>query len=186
MLRRLVEYRSVSADYRIFSYITLGPKYFSDIKDLTLKITDRSYYPEILKLMDILEHNSNDSLLTEYTSCMINDYSGLKCPPYESWYTQRTVYGNVVSDLMKIYSKYGIYPNKELPDHVSTEMEFASFLYFVSQDDEADNFVSKHILNWVPRLASDITANARGNYTRIIGTLLAAFMESEKERIFGK
>jgi len=182
----LAEYRSVSADYRIFSFIMLGPKYLSDLRELETKITDRPYYPEVSRLMDILEKGNGDSLLTEYTSCLINDYSGLKCPPYESWYTQRTLYGNVVGELMKIYLKYGIYPSRELPDHVSTEMEFVSFLYFVSQDEEADNFVRKHILNWVPRLADDIRANARGEYTRVIGELLASFMKSEKERVSGK
>ncbi|MGC8661211.1 MAG: TorD/DmsD family molecular chaperone [Nitrososphaeria archaeon] len=179
----VTDYRSVSADYRLFSYILLGPRYSSDVKVLVADMAERPYYSEISELLGILEHNNEEKLLTEYTSCMVNDYRELKCPPYESWYTERTIYGRVTGKLMSIYSKYGVYPQKELPDHVSTEMEFVSFLYFVSQDDEANDFVSNHIISWVPRLAEDITANARGDYTTLIGRSLSKFMQSERERI---
>ncbi|MEM0097403.1 MAG: molecular chaperone TorD family protein [Conexivisphaerales archaeon] len=177
------DYRSVSADYRIFSYIMLGPKYSSDVKELAAQASSRPYGSEILQLSDILEHDDNEKLITEYTSCMVNDFRELKCPPYESWYTERTIYGRVVGNLMQLYSKYGIHPQKELPDHISTEMEFVSFLYFVQQVEEANNFVNKHIINWAPKLAMDIIANAKGNYTRLIGVSLTRFIEREKGRL---
>lgn len=183
VLQKVADYRSVSADYRLFSYILLGPRYSSDAKALAVDISERPYFPEISELLGILKHSDTEKLLTEYTSCMVNDYRELKCPPYESWYTERTIYGRVIGKLMPIYSKYGVYPQKELPDHASTEMEFVSFLYFVSQDEEANDFVSKHIISWVPKLAADMIANSKGDYTKLIGLATSKFMESEKERI---
>ena len=183
MQRKLADYKSVSADYRLFSFILLGPKYAGDAKELANHVTDRNYHDDIKGIIEILNNGDADRLLTEYTSCMVNDFAGIKCVPYESWYTERTVYGRVIGKLMPLYLKYGVKPQKELPDHVSTEMEFVSFLYFVSQDDEANDFVSNHIISWVPRLAEDIKANARGNYTRLIGEALSKFMQSEVERI---
>lgn len=179
-------YRYVSADYRVFSYILLGPRYKQSLKELLDYIKGRSYYGEIKKIYEMLEAKDMDKLLTEYTSCFVNDFKELKCPPYESWYIQKTIYGNVVGDLMANYLKYGLSVQKELPDHVSTEMEFASFLYFVSLDKEADEFVNVHILRWVPKLAKDIVENAKGEYTKLIGIALENFINSEKERILKK
>ncbi|MGC8558114.1 MAG: TorD/DmsD family molecular chaperone [Nitrososphaeria archaeon] len=179
----MADYRSVSADYRLFSFILLGPKYAPDVKELASYVTGRDYFDDLKGVIEILEKGDVDRLLTEYTSCMVNDFREIKCPPYESWYTERTVYGRVIGKLMPLYSRYGVNPQKELPDHVSTEMEFVSFLYFVSQDDEANDFVNKHIISWVPRLAEDIMTNARGDYTALIGRSLSKFMQSERERI---
>lgn len=179
----MIEYRTVSADYKLFSYLLLGPRYRQYLKELLDYIKDRPYYGEIKKICKILESQEMDKLLTEYTSCFVNDFRGLKCPPYESWYTERTIYGKVVEKLIATYLKYGLIVQKELPDHVSTEMEFASFLYFVSLNKEGDEFVKSHILRWVPKLAKDIIENAKGEYTRLIGIALEKFMESERERI---
>ncbi len=179
----MTEYRSVSADYRFFSYLLLGPRYRHNLNELLEYLEERSYYAEIKKISEMLESQDYDKLLTEYTSCMVNDFKELKCPPYESWYIQKTIYGNIVEKLMATYLKYGLNVQKELPDHVSTEMEFTSFLYFVSLDKEADEFVSEHILRWVPKLAKDIQENAKGEYTRLIGVALSKFMKSETERI---
>ncbi len=179
----MTEYRSVSADYRLFSYLLLGPRYKQNLKEFLDYVKDRQYYEEIKRIYEMLESQDIDKLLTEYTSCFVNDFRELKCPPYESWYAQKTIYGNVVEKLMANYLKYGLNVQKELPDHVSTEMEFASFLYFVSLDKEGDEFVSSHILRWVPKLAKDIVENAKGNYTKLIGIALEKFMDNERERI---
>ena len=96
---------------------------------------------------------------------------------------QKTIYGNVVEKLLVIYSKYCLNVQKELPDHVSTEMEFASFLYFVSLDNEGDKFVSNHILKWVPKLAEDILLNAKGKIYKAYRNSVKKFMNSKKERV---
>lgn len=178
----MTEYRSVSADYRFFSYLLLGPRYKKNLKELLTYIENRTYYKEIKRIIELLENQDTGKLLTEYTSCFVNDFRELKCPPYESWYMQRTIYGSIIEKLMANYFKYGLNVQKELPDHVSTEMEFVSFLYFVSLDKEADEFVNVHILKWVPKLAKDIIENAKGEYTKLIGMALEKFMENELER----
>ncbi|MDP8023292.1 MAG: TorD/DmsD family molecular chaperone [Nitrososphaeria archaeon] len=179
----MTEYRSVSADYRLFSYILLGPRYRDNLKEFLEYVKDRPYYEETKKIYEILVSQDMDKLLTEYTSCFVNDFRELKCPPYESWYIQKTIYGSVLEKLMASYLKYGLNVQKELPDHVSTEMEFTSFLYFVSLDKEGDEFVSSHILRWVPKLANDIKENFKGEYTKLIGIALEKFMINERNRI---
>lgn len=59
---------------------------------------------------------------------------GLRCPPYGSRYTvhQDLRLGQEIADVASLYALFGLQigcGEKELPDHVSVEWEFLSFLY---------------------------------------------------------
>jgi len=171
-------------DYKIFSYLMLGPRYREKIESLIGGLVERKYYDNIQKIISIISSGNFDSLSTEYTSCLINDYKHLKCPPYESWYREKTLYGKSTQEVLEYYTKYKIIPQKQVPDHISTEFEFVSFLFFINEENDANDFIKNHILNWVPQLAQDIINNAYGEYTRELGKALLAFVNEEKERIF--
>jgi len=84
--------KSLSTDFKIFSFLFLSPRYIKDVKGLMEEIKDKPYY-NILKQIIQLTETNYDKVATEFTSCFINDYKHVKCPPYESWYRERTVYG---------------------------------------------------------------------------------------------
>lgn len=170
-------------DYKVFTYLFLGPRYMDRIKALVGGLEDRDYYPYLQKILEVTEKENYDKIATEFTSCFINDFKHVKCPPYESWYVEKTVFGLSAQRVLEEYLKYGIIPKKQMPDHISTEMEFVSFLLYIHDEKNANTFILKHILNWVPRLADDIIRYSKGEYTRLIGETIKIFTESEKKRI---
>ncbi|MEW9492408.1 MAG: molecular chaperone TorD family protein [Candidatus Aramenus sulfurataquae] len=170
-------------DYKVFSYIMLGPRYNYQVEALMEGLSSRKYYDNVVKIYRIIKEGNLDSILTEYTSCFINDFKHLKCPPYESWYREKTVYGKPAQEVLEYYLKYGIIPERQIPDHISTELEFVSFLFFMNNESEANDFIKNHLLTWVPVFAQNIINNAYGEYTREIGKALLSFIDAEKERL---
>ena len=171
------------ADYRLFSYLMLGPRYNQKAEALLSEIKGRPYYGDVEKVVLMVRNGDYDKLATEYTSCFINDYPKLLCPPYESWYREGAIYGKSAMEVMELYNAFGLQARKELPDHIATEFEFVAFLYKAKQEDLANKFVLEHILTWVPLLAQDVIKYAKGEYTRALGYALMKFMEAEKARL---
>ncbi|MCG2894176.1 MAG: molecular chaperone TorD family protein [Sulfolobales archaeon] len=164
-------------EFKLFSYLFLGVRYNEKVKELLDKVKDRRYYENVKKITEMIDSGNKDQLATEFTRCFINDYKHLKCPPYESWYRERTIYGKVVAELYGIYSKYGIQPVKELPDHISTEMEFLAYVLYLGKEDEGRRFLVEHIFKWVPQFVNDIEKYHYGEYTKLLGNSLKLFLE---------
>jgi len=163
-------------DYKIFSLLFLSPRYNTKVKQLVEGIKDRPYY-EIVSQLLLLSEKEYDKISAEFTSCFINDYKHVKCPPYESWYREKTVFGTSAQQVIEKYSKYGIYPQKQLADHLSTELEFVSFLLYVNKVDEAKKFLKEHLLVWTPKLVQDIINYSKGEYTKLLGLSLKQLIE---------
>ena len=170
------------ADYRLFSYLMLGPRYNQKVEALLPEIKGKTYYGDVEKVVMLVRSGDYNRIATEYTSCFINNYPKLLCPPYESWYKEGTVYGRSAMEVMEFYSMFGLSHVKELPDHVATEFEFVAFLYKVGQNEVAEKFIVSHVLTWVPRLAEDVKKYGRTEYLTALGEALSKFMESEKSR----
>ncbi|MGC9105982.1 MAG: TorD/DmsD family molecular chaperone [Thermoprotei archaeon] len=170
-------------EFKLFSYLFMGVRYKDKAKGLLEKVKDRKYYPTVAEILQILENENRDALATEFTRCLINDYGGLKCPPYESWYREGTIYGRVVADLLRLYAQYGLNPEREMPDHIATELEFVAFLLFAGQNEVAEEFLARHLLVWAPKLAEDIMANNYGKYTFLLGKALKEFVEEVSEEL---
>ncbi|ARM75328.1 TorD/DmsD family molecular chaperone [Acidianus manzaensis] len=169
-------------DYKIYAYLFLSPRYVDRIKGLVEGISDRDYYSKIKNIIEIIDKDY-DKFATEFTSCFINDFKHVKCPPYESWYMEKTIYGKSAQEVLEEYLKYGIYPQKQLPDHIATEMEFVSYLFFIKEEKKANAFIINHILNWTPKLVDDIIKHSHGEYAKLIGESLKSLIESESKRI---
>ena len=164
-------------EFKLFSYLFMGVRYNNKAKELLDKVKDKKYYDIVKKITEMIDSGNKDQLATEFTRCFINDYKHLKCPPYESWYREKTIYGKVVVDLYDIYSKYGIQPMKQLPDHISTEMEFLAYLYYLGKEDEGKKFITDHLLKWVPQFIDDIEKYHYGEYTKLLAEALRLFVD---------
>ncbi len=165
-------------EFKLFSYLFMGVRYNNKVKELLDKVKDKSYYNVVKKITEMIDNGNKDQLSTEFTRCFINDYKHLKCPPYESWYREKTIYGKVVGELYEIYAKYGIQPMKELPDHIATEMEFLAYLLYLGKKDEAEAFIKDHLLKWVPQFIDDIEKYHYGEYTKLLAEALRIFVNS--------
>jgi DMSO reductase family type II enzyme chaperone len=86
---------------------------------------------------------------------------------------------------------------RELPDHVTTELEFLHFLAFreaqaIEQGAEPDpfrraqrDFIARHLGRWVPKLRAKLEgANAMPFFSELVGRL-ERLLESELERLIG-
>jgi TorA maturation chaperone TorD len=77
---------------------------------------------------------SNEDLLVEYARLFVGPF-GLQAPPYGSVYLDggRRVMGDSTMGVSRMYQEEGLSGNdefRELPDHISVELEFMSFLIF--------------------------------------------------------
>ena len=147
-------------------------------------------------------YEDDEKLLTdlriEYTYLFINAIPHVPAPPYESAYTDRgLLMGEPVSEVLRTYREAGLTMSESydaLPDHVAAELEF--MFYLVRQEtvtsestqlERADvwrerqrQFLSEHLLRWMPSFLERVTASARRPFYRLLGHLTKVILGSEK------
>jgi len=132
-----------------------------------------------------LEH-----IQAEYTNLFMNGFPTTPCPPYESHYCKsETVWEEVVV----FYRRWGLTSKREQPEHIAVELEFMhvllSALETATDEEErsevqvaVEAFGSKHLGRWAERFARDLVTHARLAFYRILGEVLAEFVQLERMR----
>lgn len=177
---------SYDVDYKVVSLLIGGPRYCDRARELLGGVSDESLRSLAVRVIETCVSGNSNAVRTQYTSCFVNDYRGVPCPPYESWYKEGRLYGRVVHELSTWYRKRGVYPAALPEDHASAILEFASFLYASGSPEDADRFVSEHVISWMRRLASDVLAKCDGEYAAALGRLLSGFIDREASRLSGQ
>ncbi len=96
----------------------------------------------------------------EYTSLFIANYPKTPLHPYESFYKEGIVGGDISEMLDSIYKSCGleIFDEREMPDYLVFELEFASFL--IENDKTCkplfEEFFFNHLFDWVPKFFEDV------------------------------
>jgi TorA maturation chaperone TorD len=146
---------------------------------------------------DYLSNEETDfglELTREYTRLFINAIPRVPAPPYGSVYLEesRMVYGKTTMDVLNFYRSTGFEPNfeqKELPDHISLEMEFLGIL--AARESRTGHmganwpghlrqeFLSRFVLPWVPSFCEHIKGNTVSPFYRALGSLTAEFLAYE-------
>jgi len=148
-------------------------------------------------------YEDDEKLLTdlriEYTYLFINAIPHVPAPPYESAYTDRgLLMGEPVSEVLRTYREAGLTMSESydaLPDHVAAELEFMFYLVRQetvasesTQQERADvwrerqrQFLSEHLLRWMPSFLERVTASARRPFYRLLGHLTKVILGSEKK-----
>lgn len=175
-------HNELSLKYKVISLLFAGPRYYEKMAGFAGKISDGEFVNAVNGVVEIYKKSDPDRLRTQYTSCFVNNFPTLPCPPYESWYLTRTVHGQVVVKLIRWYKKYGLYPEPLPEDHISAITEFAAYLYSVDKA-SGDAFVKEHVLTWIGKFADDIIDKCKDKYAAELGNLLRSFLESEKKRL---
>lgn len=130
-----------------------------------------------------------NELIWEYTRLFIGPYH-LSCPPYESVYrdSKQIVMSQHATGVWKYYDRAGLTMSSDLvepPDHISLELEFISNLlsrairlkakrdYYLSLKDE---FLSEHVLRWVPQFCGDVKSHAKLDYYYGLADLCLSYL----------
>jgi DMSO reductase family type II enzyme chaperone len=113
-----------------------------------------------------------DDLAVEYTRLFDVGASGPPCPLYGGLYSGARM--KTMEEAVRFYNHFGLSmaeSPRELPDHITTQLEFLHFLAFreaealEGDDDPAPfqraqrDFVSRHPGRWVPRLRERLEKN---------------------------
>lgn len=145
-----------------------------------------------------------EEIRLEYNRLFVGP-NALPCPPYESVYRRDRpaselgmLMGPSVLDVKKRYGEAGLqiaqnFP--DLPDHVSVEMEFMSYLCSKEADaicsqeeDETTTWRSRqaefwriHLEPWIPQFSKAVLSNSRSIFYRAAATFLKDWIEDEGE-----
>jgi len=118
-------------------------------------------------------------LQVEHTSMFIYPRPEIPCPPYESIYVEkvRRLMGDSTMDVKKRYNEHKLALSdqfKDLPDHVSAELEFMHYLAYSEAEANAagkteesasfaeseKSFLADHLLRWLPKFADCLKAKS--------------------------
>lgn len=119
--------------------------------------------------------------------------------PYESLYVDKEVLGKSALDVMRRYGEAGVSVAgdfKDLPDHISAELEFMHYLYgkeldaLRSGDGEeaarfqlmAHSFLHEHLRRWVPPFVDCVLQHATSPFYLSLARITKEFVSLEATR----
>jgi len=178
-----------AAIYSLFSQLLYMPR---DNVDVLIQA-----FNEMLGLgQDSVDH---EMLEYEYNRLFVGP-GHVPCPPYESVYRKDRplmerglVMGPSVADVKAMYLQGGLEMSKkfrDLPDHISVELEFMAYL--CSRESSSERFVdiereffNRHIRVWYRDFLNCIMANTTSSFYLKLAQALEEFLDEERVR-FGE
>jgi DMSO reductase family type II enzyme chaperone len=137
-----------------------------------------------------------DDLAIEFTRLFDVGASGPPCPLYGGLYTGTRM--KTMEEAVRFYNHFGLTladDPRELPDHLTTELEFLHFLAFREAEalkTGADpgswrraerDFVARHPGRWVPQLRKRLDNEEPMPFFRELVARLASFLEAEASHL---
>ena len=176
--RAVARSRAYATFARLFDYP--DGELFEDVRDGTLAEALRSVLAEVDPALAASGNwaalreagGEPDDLAVEYTRLFDVGSSGPPCPLYGGLYGGARM--KTMEEAVRFYNHFGLSmaeTPRELPDHITTQLEFLHFLAFreaealEGDDDPAPlqraqrDFVSRHPGRWVPRLRERLEKN---------------------------
>jgi TorA maturation chaperone TorD len=99
--------------------------------------------------------------------------------PYESWYVDGKLMGESLLRVKQIYREAGMVKSRgfaEPEDHLALELGFMQHLCEKGELQDQKDFLSHHLLSWVPRFCDDLFAKSRSDFYRGIGRITKGFL----------
>lgn len=125
-----------------------------------------------------------DTLKREYSGLFEVGSDGPPVPIREDLQTGQR--GGTREDLVRFYNYFNYKLGEKFawaPDHLSVELEFMHYLCYREATTESDvlsyqlaqvDFTERHLVGWIPRLATSVDANSpESQYSRIVSALHA-------------
>lgn len=153
--------------------------------------------PYVSNMISDMERRSVNFLSVDFTRLFIGPYS-LPAPPYGSVYMEnkRKIMGDSTMDALNRYRTFGLAISegvKEVPDHISIELEFMFFLIYkevnsiLYNDPESSqvyiaeqlSFLEDHLYRWVPPFAGSMIEYSGTEFFRSLGKATQLFIEED-------
>jgi TorA maturation chaperone TorD len=153
------------------------------------------------KMGKALIQYSHEELSVAFSKLFVGPFE-LRAPPYGSVYTDegRRIMGDSTVEIQKFYSDAGLTIRddfKELPDHISIELEFMYYLIFKEiealeklQNDRAleylknqDIFLNKFLCRWVVPFCKNIYEGTGNNFYRSLADCVRTFVIEDSDRV---
>jgi len=143
--------------------------------------------PDAERLESIREDLGLDSkeekeeVVADFDSLFISPGGDL--PPLESLHAEGT---NIADSVTGFYYGTGLTFDEEyetLPDHISLEFLFMSYLIDIDNRELQQKFLEQHIANWVPYYCEKVMKHAKTLFYREIAEITKDFIDNEYEGI---
>jgi putative dimethyl sulfoxide reductase chaperone len=120
------------------------------------------------------------------------------CPPYEGVYRQGVERTALMIEVSEFYKHFGLAMskedgNRELPDHLSAELEFLHFLTFKEAQAMAEDtpdllkgyvlaqkdFLERHMVSWLPKFCEKLQSSTKTPFFRELAGTALKFVQAD-------
>jgi DMSO reductase family type II enzyme chaperone len=197
--------RAAAGRSRLYQFLALAFA-FPD-KDLYDAVRDGSFAETVASICEQLPYEVDCSIAaelravpeaygdfeSEYIRLFDVGPSGPPCPLYGGVYVGDRM--KVMEDATRFYNFFSLHlspEQHELPDHITTQLEFLHYLTFREAEvretgvDAAPllraerDFLSRHLCKWVPQLQSKLAKQGAGPFFPALVRFAAAFFERDR------
>lgn len=189
--------------YRLLAacYYTPTPAFFEEecIANLAALLTgvDPEAAAHATDAIKLLQKTSFDQLLVDHTRLFVGPFE-LPAPPYGSvWLEQeKSLMGTTTMKAVKFYDSCGLHLAEDLyqvPDHISVELEFISFLAFKQREasltgnqeevrryiDLQQEFLATFMLPWLTPFTAAVISDGHAPFYVALAKCTAAFIAAD-------
>jgi TorA maturation chaperone TorD len=167
------------------------------LEDLTMSL--KKVCPEAaqfsLKMITALTNYSNEDVSVEYAKLFVGPFE-LKAPPYGSVYLDKggRVMGDSTMEVIKAYQEQGLSIDdefKEVPDHISAELEFMYYLIYKEVEalkrgekkkalkwiEPQEAFFNTFLMPWVPAFCVRIKQGTDNEFYKSLADCFSSFID---------
>jgi DMSO reductase family type II enzyme chaperone len=164
-----------------------------------IKSTLCAIYPEFEDMIDwpsLAVNDSEEELQVEFTRLFDAAAAGPLCPLNGGVYKGERM--PTLEEMVRFYNYFGLTAGdefEELPDHITTQLEFMHFLARCEDEhsndsEEAANyqraqrdFLNRHLAKWIPQMEQKAKENNPRPFYLTLITLLSSFVQAEQRSI---
>ncbi|MBI5640100.1 MAG: molecular chaperone TorD family protein [Nitrospirae bacterium] len=132
-----------------------------------------------------LESKENEfGILEDFNALFL--YPDGKLPPLESLYIldEDTTAEDITAELEAAYAEAGLTIDEDflsIPDHISLEFLFMSYLIDSEKPDLQRKFLEAHLMNWIPYYCEEVRKQSATVFYKEIADITSNFIEGEYE-----
>jgi TorA maturation chaperone TorD len=171
---------TTSAEYQFLSLCLLYPR--PDLGPQLREAAAATGQPWAAAMVEAFAEETLETLQIEHTRLFVNNIEGVPCPPYEAAYIDGHLLTKTTAAVAAFYEAWGLQQALETADYLPVELQFVAYLLELeSQAEDAkpieaarQQFITEHLLRWLPRFAADLQENAQITFYQKTGIHLAA------------
>ncbi len=151
------------------------------LADIFFAPPDAENMESIREDLGLESKETQEEVLADFNSLFI--YPGGELPPLESLQAEGL---NIADSVTGFYYGTGLTFDEEyetLPDHISLEFLFMSYLIDIDNRELQQKFLEQHIANWVPYYCEKVMNRAKTLFYREIVQIAKDFIDYEFEGI---